>query len=177
VRPPRRENAPRELGAVVLVIGLFAFLGCGSERGPDTQTAFSFRAPASAPPAGRALPLRTVLEANGLSLQADCMRASGAPVFEAAASTMVPGASLGIHYGLQDGETPTVVIRNLRALTAQRGEPGVLGPIGPEDAAAGTMSFLRRDGGSVTVTFVAMTGAPNADCAFGGSASVHSADG
>lgn len=147
-----------------------AVAGCGSGGDSDSQTAFSFRAHAG-PPTQR---LRTVLKANGLTLQANCRTFNGAPIFDASASTTVRGSSLGIHYGLQGGETPTFVFRNLRALTVENGGTRILGPIGLHDSAAGTMSFLRPDGDSVTVTFVAMNGAPNADCAFGGSALVHS---
>jgi hypothetical protein len=156
----------RQLGAIVSVAALFVLVGCGSGSDSDSQTAFSFRGHASTPTPT----FQSVLEANGLNLQANCMRANGAPVFSAGASTTVPGASLGIHYGLQDGETPTFVFRNLRALTVENGETRILGPIGLHDSAAGTMTFLRPDGRSVTVTFVAMTGAPHADCVFGGSA-------
>jgi hypothetical protein len=172
-RLPRNE-ASRELGAVVFVIALLTLIGCGSDKDPDSQTAFSFRAHASAPPAGAALPLQRVLRAGGLDLEANCMSANRIPVFSAAASSAVAGSTLGVHYGLQDGETPTLVIRNLGALTLETGQSGILGPIGPHDAAAGTMTFLRPDGGSVTVSFTAVTGAPDADCAFGGSALVYS---
>jgi hypothetical protein len=160
----------RQLGAIVWVAALVVLAGCGSGSGSDSQTAFSYRAHATTPTP----PFQRVLQANGLNLQANCMRASGAPVFNAGASTTVPGASLVIHYGLQDGETPTSVYRNLRALTAENGVARVLGPIGRHDSAAGTMTFLRPDGGSVTVTFLEITGAPDTDCVFGGSALVHS---
>jgi hypothetical protein len=167
------DELSRQLGPIVCLASLAVLVGCGSGGDSNSQTGFSYRAHGGGP----TQPFRNVLEVDGLNLQANCRTFNGAPVFDAAASTTVRGASFGIHYGLQDGETPTFVDRNLYALTAENGASRVLGPIGRHDAAAGTMTFLRPDGGSVTVTFVAMTGAANADCAFGGSALVQSGDG
>ena len=161
-----------QLAAIVWVAALVVLAGCGSSGDSNSRTGFSYRAHGGAP----TQPFRSVLKLNGLTLQANCRTFNGAPAFDATASTTVRGASLGIHYGLQDGETPTHVERNLFARSADNGADEILGPIGLHDAAAGTMTFLRPDGGSITVTFVAMTGAPNADCAFGGSALVDSAD-
>jgi hypothetical protein len=150
------------LAASAACLAIGAGVGIASSGGSTRDEAvgsFNFRTQATSPRPE----LRDVLSKDGLILKAACQQASGLPVLELALSTRVP-AAFGIHYGLQDDETPTQVFHQISPSQVV----GLLGPIGKGNGATGTLTYLRPDGDAVTVNFVAMTKASGADCAVGG---------
>jgi hypothetical protein len=149
------------LAALAVGVGLAIATGSGSSDDDSDALVINlnYRANAVHP----APHLRNVLSTDGLELKAWCQLANGLPVLGFAASSTA-AASLGFHAQLQSDETVARVFHDVHPDQLI----SILGPVGAGNGATGTLTYSRPEGQAVTVSFVAMTEAPGAECAVGG---------